>query len=60
MRIAVAGNVDSGKSTLTALLTLGPNYKDNGRGLLREKVFNYDHERKNGRTSSISHEIMGF
>ena len=33
---------------------------DDGRGLARNKVFNYKHEIANGRTSSIAHEIMGF
>lgn len=33
---------------------------DDGRGSARSKVFNYIHEQKTGRTSSISHEIIGF
>jgi GTPase len=33
---------------------------DDGRGALREKVFNFTHEKENGRTSSIGHEIIGF
>lgn len=33
---------------------------DDGRGTLREKVFNFTHEKGNGRTSSIGHEIIGF
>jgi GTPase len=33
---------------------------DDGRGKLREKVFNFSHEKDNGRTSSIAHEIIGF
>ena len=33
---------------------------DNGRGLSRMSVFNYVHELKTGRTSSISHEILGY
>lgn len=35
IRIAVIGNVDSGKSTLTAVLACGPGTTDDGRGLLR-------------------------
>lgn len=58
MRVAVIGNVDSGKSTLVGVLTKG--LMDDGRGLARSKVFNFDHEQKNGRTSSIGQEIMGF
>ena len=54
------GNVDSGKSTLTAVLSCPPGTLDDGRGALREKVFNFIHEKNNGRTSSIAHEILGF
>ena len=58
VRIAVIGNVDSGKSTLVGVLTKC--VMDDGRGSARSKVFNFDHEQKNGRTSSIGQEIMGF
>lgn len=58
IRVAVVGNVDSGKSTLTSVLT--KSILDDGRGSARVRVFNYDHEAKNGRTSSIANEIMGF
>ena len=58
VRVAVIGNVDSGKSTLVGVLTKG--IMDDGRGGARSKVFNFDHEQKNGRTSSIGQEIMGF
>lgn len=58
VRVAVIGNVDSGKSTLVGVLTRC--IKDDGRGSARSLVFNYSHEQANGRTSSISHEIMGF
>jgi GTPase len=34
--------------------------KDNGRGKTRSHVFNYIHELKSGRSSSISHQILGF
>ena len=54
------GNVDSGKSTLSAILTSAPGTLDNGRGEARQRVFNFSHEANNGRTSSIAHEIMGF
>ena len=60
LRIAIIGNVDSGKSTLTAALSNPPGIMDDGRGKLREKVFNFVHEKENGRTSSIAHEIIGF
>ena len=58
IKVCVAGNVDSSKSTTIACLISGQ--LDNGRGLRRLSVFNYLHEMKTGRTSSISHEIMGF
>ena len=60
IRIAIIGNVDSGKTTLTAALSNPAGIKDDGRGKLREKVFNFAHEKENGRTSSIAHEIIGF
>ena len=58
VRVAVIGNVDSGKSTLVGVLTKG--IMDDGRGFARTKVFNFSHEAANGRTSSIGQEIMGF
>ena len=39
VRLAVIGNVDSGKSTLVGCLT--KNVKDDGRGYARQFVFNY-------------------
>ena len=58
IRLAVIGNVDSGKSTLVGCLTKG--IKDDGRGYARKFVFNYQHENDSGRTSSIAEEIIGF
>ena len=58
VRIAVIGNVDSGKSTMVGVMTKC--MKDDGRGSARQKVFNFSHEAANGRTSSIGQEIMGF
>eukprot|EP00761_Pharyngomonas_kirbyi_P000029 gb/GECH01000029.1/.p1 GENE.gb/GECH01000029.1/~~gb/GECH01000029.1/.p1 ORF type:complete len:586 (+),score=147.47 gb/GECH01000029.1/:1-1758(+) len=58
LRIAACGNVDSGKSTLIGVLTRGS--LDNGRGSARASVFTHRHEVDSGRTSSISHQIMGF
>ncbi|MGC9780685.1 MAG: elongation factor 1-alpha [Candidatus Heimdallarchaeota archaeon] len=58
IRIAVAGNVDSGKSTLVGVLTRGN--LDNGRGLARVNVFRHKHEVETGRTSSVSQQILGF
>ena len=58
VRIAVIGNVDSGKSTMVGVMT--KSIMDDGRGSARQKVFNFSHEAANGRTSSIGQEIMGF
>lgn len=58
IKICVAGNVDSGKSTLLGVLTNGK--LDDGRGSTRLSVFNHKHEITSGRTSSIAHHIMGF
>lgn len=52
------GNVDVGKSTLLGVLTQGE--LDNGRGRARLNLFRHLHEIESGRTSSISHEILGF
>ena len=60
IKIAVVGNVDSGKSTLTCVLSCPAGVTDDGRGSLRERVFNFSHEKENGRTTSIAHEIIGF
>lgn len=58
VRVAVVGNVDSGKSTLLGVLTHG--LLDDGRGTARMKLFRHKHERETGRTSSIGNEILGF
>jgi GTPase len=46
VRIAVAGNVDSGKSTLIGVLSRGQ--LDDGRGAMRQTVFNHPHEIETG------------
>ena len=58
VRVAVIGNVDSGKSTIVGVMT--KSIMDDGRGSARKKVFSFVHEAANGRTSSIGQEIMGF
>lgn len=58
IKTALAGNVDSGKSTLLSVLIHGCN--DNGRGQARLNIFNYNHEVSSGRTSSIAQHILGF
>lgn len=56
--IAVLGGADAGKSTLLGVLAHGE--FDNGRGSARLNVLRHLHELRSGRTSSISHEILGF
>ena len=51
VRVAIIGNVDSGKSTMVGVLTRA--MLDDGRGLARAKVFKHGHEEATGRTSSI-------
>nr|CAH0112948.1 unnamed protein product [Daphnia galeata] len=58
LRVAVLGNVEVGKSTLIGVLTQGQ--LDNGRGLARLNMFRHKHEFQTGRTSSVSHDILGF
>jgi GTPase len=58
IRVAVAGSVDSGKSSTLSCLING--ILDDGRGSARVSVFNYPHEVKTGRTSSIGHHIIGY
>lgn len=58
LKVAVAGNVDSGKTSTIGTLIM--NKLDDGRGLSRQSVFNYPHEIKTGRTSSVAHHILGF
>jgi elongation factor 1-alpha len=52
IRIAVAGNVDSGKSTLAGVLL--NNCLDDGRGYCRSLILRNKHEQDTGRTSCIS------
>ena len=58
VKICIAGNVDSGKSSLLGVLTT--NKHDDGRGFARLSVFNFKHEIDTGRTSSIAQHILGF
>jgi hypothetical protein len=51
VRVAVIGNVDSGKSTMVGVLTRS--MLDDGRGAARSKVFKHNHEGVTGRTSAI-------
>ncbi|TFK54207.1 GTP-binding protein 1 [Heliocybe sulcata] len=58
VRVAVVGNVDSGKSTTLGVLTRGG--LDDGRGRARVGLFRHKHEIETGRTSSVGMEILGF
>jgi GTPase len=58
IKIAVAGHIDAGKTTIVGSLITGQN--DNGRGLSRSFVFKHKHELETGRTSCVAHEILGF
>jgi small GTP-binding protein len=57
-RIAMIGNVDSGKSTLIGVFT--NNTLDDGRGGARALILKHRHEQENGRTSAVTVEIMGY
>ncbi|KAI8907680.1 GTP-binding protein 2-like protein [Powellomyces hirtus] len=58
VRVAIIGGADAGKSTLLGVLT--HDEADNGRGKARLNLLRHRHEIKSGRTSSISHQILGF
>lgn len=58
VRVGVLGKSQAGKSTLLGVLTQGE--LDNGRGSARLNMFRHRHEIQSGRTSSISHETLGF
>lgn len=63
VRVAVAGGVDGGKSTLISVLTHGSDGKpdlDNGRGSARMAVLRHKHEIESGRTSCVTHRIIGY
>lgn len=58
LRIAVAGNVDAGKSTTIGVLS--QSVVDDGDGYARQYLFTHKHEVQTGRSSSIGMEILGF
>ena len=58
LRIACIGNVDAGKSTTMGCLVSGK--LDNCKEKARNIMFNHEHERESGRTSSVCQQIMGF
>ena len=58
INVGVLGEEGAGKSTLIGVLTNG--LLDNGKGLARTGVFRHKHEIMSGRSSSFSHQILGF
>ena len=58
INIGVLGEEGTGKSTLIGVLINGT--LDNGKGLARTGVFRHKHELLCGKTSSFSHQILGF
>jgi len=56
IRIAVIGNVDSGKTTTTSVLT--GDILDDGKGSARRGILKHPHEKSSGRTSSIAQSII--
>ncbi len=58
LKIGLIGEEYSGKSTLVGCLI--SDKKDNGNGLTRTNVFKHRHEINCGKTSSFTHQIMGF
>jgi GTPase len=58
IRIGLIGDESSGKSTLIGVLI--SNKLDNGKGMARTNVFRHKHEILCGKSSSMSHQILGF
>ena len=56
IRIGIVGSVDSGKSTITGVLTKGE--LDNGRGSARSHILKHPHEKQSGRTSDIAQHFV--
>ena len=56
--MGVTGEEDTGKSTIIGVLING--ILDDGKGLARQNVFRHKHEILCGKTSSFSHQILGF
>ena len=56
--MGVLGEEGTGKSTIIGVLING--YLDDGKGLARQNVFRHKHEILCGKTSSFSHQILGF
>eukprot|EP00924_Labyrinthula_sp_SR-Ha-C_P009621 maker-scaffold_22-snap-gene-1.48-mRNA-1 protein AED:0.02 eAED:0.02 QI:63/1/1/1/1/1/3/129/530 len=57
-KLALLGNVDSGKSTLVGVLSRG--LLDDGQGKARSFILRHNHEHERGQTSSVATELIGF
>lgn len=58
LRVAICGSADSGKSTLTGVLTGAE--LDDGNGSARSRVLRWNHEKDTGKTSSISYNYIRY
>lgn len=58
LKVYLLGDEDSGKSTTLGVLVSGK--PDNGKGSARNHVFRHPHEFDSGKTSCLSHRILGF
>lgn len=58
LKIYLLGDEASGKSTTLGVLVSGK--PDNGKGSARNNVFRHPHEFLSGKTSCLSHQILGF
>jgi elongation factor 1-alpha len=56
LRVAIGGHVDAGKSSVLGFLKTG--IVDDGNGSARSSIFNYPHEKKSGRTSSVAQRTI--
>jgi GTPase len=58
LSITIAGDLDSGKSSMIGVLSSG--ILDNGKGLARTSVLTHNHEIESGRTSCVTHTVLHF
>ena len=62
-RVLVLGDVDTGKSTLVSVLSHGCGGEpllDSGHGSARMRVLRHKHEIQSGRSSSLTHQVVGY
>jgi elongation factor 1-alpha len=58
LRVAICGSADSGKSTLTGVMT--GSELDDGRGSARRRILRHGHEKESGKTSTISYNYIKY